>query len=250
MTTSMATVTSPTSPKLKRTATDGPCSVDAIKNLPLPTDEPTNFKVNCNGDTIVLGLEGSANKVGVGVLKYEKTPDAGASYYILANPRKTYIPPTGHGFLPKETATHHQNYIVSLVRVALSEAFPDEEHPERLISGICYTKGPGMGAPLQSCAVCARTLSLLWDVPLVGVNHCVGHIEMGRVATGASNPVVLYVSGGNTQVIAYSNQRYRIFGETIDIAIGNCLDRFARGKKETESSMTLRQYQYLNFMCY
>ena len=246
----MATVTSPTSPKLKRTATDGPCSVDAIKNLPLPTDEPTNFKVNCNGDTIVLGLEGSANKVGVGVLKYEKTPDAGASYCILANPRKTYIPPTGHGFLPKETATHHQNYIVSLVRVALSEAFPDEEHPERLISGICYTKGPGMGAPLQSCAVCARTLSLLWDVPLVGVNHCVGHIEMGRVATGASNPVVLYVSGGNTQVIAYSNQRYRIFGETIDIAIGNCLDRFARGKKETESSMTLRQYQYLNFMCY
>jgi len=85
-----------------------------------------------------------------------------------------------------------------------------------------------MGAPLQSCAVCARTLSLLWQKPLVGVNHCVGHIEMGRLATGASNPVVLYVSGGNTQVIAYSNQRYRIFGETIDIAIGNCLDRFAR----------------------
>jgi N6-L-threonylcarbamoyladenine synthase len=97
-----------------------------------------------------------------------------------------------------------------------------------LLSAICFTKGPGMGAPLQSCAVCARTLSLLWNIPLVGVNHCVGHIEMGRLATGASNPVVLYVSGGNTQVIAYSNQRYRIFGETIDIAIGNCLDRFAR----------------------
>lgn len=51
---------------------------------------------------------------------------------------------------------------------------------------------------------------------------------MGRVITGASNPVVLYVSGGNTQVIAYSQQRYRIFGETLDIAVGNCLDRFAR----------------------
>jgi N6-L-threonylcarbamoyladenine synthase len=85
-----------------------------------------------------------------------------------------------------------------------------------------------MGAPLQSCAVAARTLAIMWGLPLVGVNHCVGHIEMGRVVTGASNPVVLYVSGGNTQVIAYSNQRYRIFGETIDIAIGNCLDRFAR----------------------
>lgn len=51
---------------------------------------------------------------------------------------------------------------------------------------------------------------------------------MGRMVCGATDPVVLYVSGGNTQVIAYSQQRYRIFGETIDIAVGNCLDRFAR----------------------
>lgn len=104
-----------------------------------------------------------------------------------------------------------------------------------------------MGAPLQSVAVVARTLSLLFQKPLVGVNHCVGRthlvlawraasnghatpadIEMGRLITGAQNPVVLYVSGGNTQVIAYSRQRYRIFGETLDIAVGNCLDRFAR----------------------
>jgi N6-L-threonylcarbamoyladenine synthase len=217
------------------TATDGPCSAEAIQNLPLPESQPNNYRPNKYGDTIVLGMEGSANKVGVGVLRY--TPavidDNGnrekpATYHILSNPRKTYIAPTGEGFLPKQTAVHHQNHIVALVRAALMEAFPDEDRPERLLSGICYTKGPGMAGPLISVAICARTLSLLWNVPLVGVNHCVGHIEMGRLATGASNPVVLYVSGGNTQVIAYSNQRYRIFGETIDIAIGNCLDRFAR----------------------
>lgn len=103
-----------------------------------------------------------------------------------------------------------------------------------------------MGAPLTSVALVARTLSLLYHKPLVCVNHCVGRtfceifdldfrvsshsvdIEMGRQITGAQNPVVLYVSGGNTQVIAYSQQRYRIFGETLDIAVGNCLDRFAR----------------------
>jgi N6-L-threonylcarbamoyladenine synthase len=85
-----------------------------------------------------------------------------------------------------------------------------------------------MGAPLQSVAITARMLSLLWDKPLIGVNHCIGHIEMGRAITGALNPVVLYVSGGNTQVIAYAEQRYRIFGEALDIAVGNCLDRFAR----------------------
>ena len=93
---------------------------------------------------------------------------------------------------------------------------------------ICYTKGPGMGAPLVSVAVVARTISQLWNKPLVAVNHCIGHIEMGRLVTGAQNPTVLYVSGGNTQVISYSNKRYHIFGETLDIAVGNCLDRFAR----------------------
>lgn len=168
-----------------------------------------------------LGIEGSANKVGVGIIRFD--PSTG-QYEILSNPRKTYITPAGQGFLPKETAWHHQAHIVALVKTALCEA----KVADGQIDVVCYTKGPGMGAPLRSCAVCARTLALLWDRPIVGVNHCVAHIEMGRVATSCANPVVLYVSGGNTQVIAFSNGRYRIFGETIDIAVGNCLDRFAR----------------------
>ncbi|KAF5742738.1 putative tRNA threonylcarbamoyladenosine biosynthesis protein osgep [Tripterygium wilfordii] len=85
-----------------------------------------------------------------------------------------------------------------------------------------------MGAPLQVSVVVVRILSQLWKKPIVAVNHFVAHIEMGRIVTGADDPVVLYVSGGNTQVIAYSEGRYRIFGETIDIAVGNCLDRSAR----------------------
>lgn len=75
------------------------------------------------------------------------------------------------------------------------------------IDVICYTKGPGMGAPLQSVAVVARALARMWGKDIVGVNHCVGHIEMGREITMAENPVVLYVSGGNTQVIAYAEQK-------------------------------------------
>jgi N6-L-threonylcarbamoyladenine synthase len=68
----------------------------------------------------------------------------------------------------------------------------------------------------------------MYKKPIIGVNHCIAHIEMGRLVTKMDNPVVLYVSGGNTQVIAYVDHKYRIFGETIDIAVGNCLDRFAR----------------------
>ncbi|KAL0023557.1 hypothetical protein WJX77_001732 [Trebouxia sp. C0004] len=165
---------------------------------------------------LVLGVEGSANKVGIGIVS-----DDGV---IHANPRHTYITPPGQGFLPRETAIHHQEHILDLVKEALQIA--DIKATD--ISCIAYTKGPGMGGPLLSCAVVARMLSLMWKVPIVGVNHCVGHIEMGRVVTGAQDPVVLYVSGGNTQVIAYADKRYRIFGETIDIAVGNCLDKFAR----------------------
>ncbi|KAF3788754.1 putative tRNA N6-adenosine threonylcarbamoyltransferase, partial [Nymphaea thermarum] len=166
---------------------------------------------------IALGIEGSANKIGVGIV----TLDAS----ILSNPRRTYVTPPGHGFLPRETAKHHLEHVLPLVAEALADAGLDGPSS---IDCICYTKGPGMGAPLQVGAVAARMLALAWGKPLVPVNHCVAHIEMGRAVTGADDPVVLYVSGGNTQVIAYSEGRYRIFGETIDIAVGNCLDRFAR----------------------
>eukprot|EP01029_Cantina_marsupialis_P027776 TRINITY_DN773986_c0_g1_i1.p1 TRINITY_DN773986_c0_g1~~TRINITY_DN773986_c0_g1_i1.p1 ORF type:complete len:349 (+),score=82.53 TRINITY_DN773986_c0_g1_i1:135-1181(+) len=169
---------------------------------------------------LALGIEGSANKIGVGIIRATSPSE----HVILSNPRKTYNAPAGEGFLPKETAWHHQEHIVPLVKTAMEEAGVTKDD----IDVICFTKGPGMGAPLRSCAVCARTLSLMWDKPLVGVNHCVAHIEMGRAVTHAKNPVVLYVSGGNTQVICYSMGQYRIFGETIDIAVGNCLDRFAR----------------------
>lgn len=168
-----------------------------------------------------IGLEGSANKLGVGVIDHPPFPKRAR---ILSNIRCTFVSPPGEGFLPKDTAKHHRSQVVALVKQALVQAGIHLAD----IDCICYTKGPGMGAPLQSVAVAARMLSLLWDKPLVGVNHCVGHIEMGREITGAQNPIVLYVSGGNTQVIAYAEQRYRIFGEALDIAVGNCLDRFAR----------------------
>lgn len=210
-----------TSKTLVKTAHEGPCPAAPMENLPLPAEQPY---ANENGDTIVLGIEGSANKVGVGIVRYNQRDQ---TYEILANPRKTFVAPTGHGFLPKQTALHHQAHIAALIRTALAEAFPSMD-PANCISAVSFTKGPGMGAPLQSCAVAARTIATLWEVPLVAVNHCVGHIEMGRLCCAAPDPAVLYVSGGNTQVLAYANQRYTIFGETIDVAIGNCLDRFAR----------------------
>ncbi|KAK6407895.1 putative tRNA threonylcarbamoyladenosine biosynthesis protein kae1 [Oleoguttula sp. CCFEE 5521] len=190
---------------------------------------------------IAIGLEGSANKLGVGIILHPAstppsphdsvhssssahTKPTSPPVHILSNIRHTFVSPPGTGFLPKDTAAHHRRWVVRLVKQAMKQANVRIED----IDCVCFTKGPGMGAPLNAVAIAARTIAQLWDLPLIGVNHCVGHIEMGRAITGADNPVVLYVSGGNTQVIAYSAQRYRIFGEALDIAVGNCLDRFAR----------------------
>ncbi|KHJ46820.1 metallohydrolase, glycoprotease/Kae1 family [Trichuris suis] len=157
----------------------------------------------------------SANKVGVGIVR---------DGVVLSNPRRTHVAPPGEGFRPRETAIHHRTVILQLVEEALEQSGIEPSQ----VDIVCYTKGPGMGAPLVTVAIVARTLALLWGKPLLGVNHCVAHIEMGRLVTGADDPVVLYVSGGNTQVIVYQEQRYRIYGETLDIAVGNCLDRVAR----------------------
>lgn len=190
---------------------------------------------------LALGLEGSANKLGAGIVLHKpfdpSAPSSSSSspssissrsvgqVEILSNVRHTYVTPPGSGFQPSDTAKHHKEWIIRVISEAVRRSGLESLAE---VDCICYTKGPGMGAPLQSVAIVARTLALMYKKPLVGVNHCVGHIEMGRTITGAHNPVVLYVSGGNTQVIAYSAQRYRIFGETLDIAVGNCLDRFAR----------------------
>ncbi|CDJ51283.1 glycoprotease family domain-containing protein, putative [Eimeria brunetti] len=173
----------------------------------------------CEDEVFVLGIESSANKVGVGIVTLGGR--------VLSNPRATFITPAGTGFLPRETAQHHQQQLPQLLQRALKEAGLTASR----LSCIAYTAGPGMGAPLAVGALAARVLSLLLGLPLVPVNHCIAHIEMGIHLTGCTDPTVLYVSGGNTQVIGFSpqNRKYSILGETVDLAAGNCIDRIARG---------------------
>ena len=162
---------------------------------------------------ISIGLEGTAEKTGVGVIDSESN--------ILFNKTIIYKPPV-QGINPREAADHHAETFPKLIKEAL-EHIPKEE-----IDLISFSQGPGLGPSLRVTATAARTLALSLNKPIMGVNHCIAHIEIGKMATGAQDPLTLYVSGGNTQVLAYVEGRYRIFGETLDIAIGNCLDQFAR----------------------
>lgn len=120
---------------------------------------------------IAIGMEGSANKVAIGIILH---PTDGSTPQVLANVRHTYNAPPGEGFLPKDTARHHRAWVVKMVKAALQEASLSPQD----VDCICFTKGPGMGAPLQSIAIAARMMSLLWDKPLIAVNHCVGRTSL------------------------------------------------------------------------
>jgi len=164
---------------------------------------------------ISLGIEGTAEKTGVGIVDSDGN--------ILAMAGKQLFPEEG-GIHPRIAAEHHAEWIPKLIPEAIDQAGISYDD----IDLVSFSQGPGLGPALRIVATSARTLALSLKKPIIGVNHCIGHVEVGKLDTGAVNPVSLYVSGGNSQVIAYESGRYRIFGETLDIAIGNCLDHFGR----------------------
>jgi N6-L-threonylcarbamoyladenine synthase/N6-L-threonylcarbamoyladenine synthase/protein kinase Bud32 len=161
-----------------------------------------------------IGIESTAHTIGVGIA----SEDA-----ILANLLDMYHPEKG-GIHPREAANHHADVVAPLIQRALKEGGIAVEDIEL----VAFSQGPGLGPCLRAGATAARALSHSLGVPLVGVNHCIAHLEIGKFDTGAKDPILLYVSGGNTQVIAFSGNRYRVFGETLDIGIGNMLDKFGR----------------------
>ena len=165
-------------------------------------------------DPVILGFEGTAHTAGVAVVQGKE---------IIANKSATYIPTEG-GIHPREAAT----FIASKFPQLLKEVFSQLPFNIEKIDSIAFSQGPGLGPCLRTTATVARAIALKLKKPLLGVNHCVAHVELGRTITTALDPMVLYVSGGNTQLITYMNGKYRIMGETLDIAIGNALDTLGR----------------------
>jgi len=162
----------------------------------------------------VIGIESTAHTLGVGIVEDSK---------ILADERVSLRPKEG-GILPREAAELFSKEGARLLRRALEEAGMRIEEVE----GIAFAKGPGLPPSLKVGAALARYLALKFNKALVGVNHGVAHIEIGKLTTGARDPLVVYLSGANTQIIAYEKGRYRVFGETLDMGLGNMLDAFAR----------------------
>jgi glycoprotease/Kae1 family metallohydrolase len=162
---------------------------------------------------MILGIESTAHTFGIGIVENGK---------ILANVRKMYTTEKG-GIIPLDSAKHHKEHAPILYKEALEKAGIKEQQ----IKAIAFSQGPGLAPCLLQGLHFTKELAQKLQLPVVPVNHCIAHLEIGKI-TGAKDPVLLYASGANTQIISYAEGKYRIFGETLDIGIGNFIDTFAR----------------------
>jgi N6-L-threonylcarbamoyladenine synthase len=162
---------------------------------------------------MIIGIESTAHTFGVGIVDKGK---------ILANEKDAYTTESG-GIIPMDAAAHHKEVSEKIWKGALEVAGVEEDK----IDAIAISQAPGLPPCLAEGMRFAKKKAKELDVPLVPINHCVAHLEIGKIV-GAKDPVMLYASGANTQIIAYAEGKYRVFGETLDVGIGNFIDNFAR----------------------
>jgi len=162
---------------------------------------------------MILGIETTAHTFGIGIVNKGK---------VLCNIRDMFKPVSG-GIIPMESASHHRRVAEHIYQQALKQAKINEKQ----IKAIALSIAPGLAPCLLAGMEFAKKKALELKIPIIPVNHCIAHLEIAK-SVGAKDPVLLYTSGANTQIIAYASGKYRIFGETLDIGIGNFIDKFAR----------------------
>jgi N6-L-threonylcarbamoyladenine synthase len=164
----------------------------------------------------IVGVESTAHTFSVSVVSSDGK--------ILSNAKSVYKPPEGSGIHPFEASQNH----LAVAPKVVAEALDVSRIQMGELSAVAYAMGPGLGPCLRVGAVVARTLATSLGIPLVPINHAVGHIELGCLLTGSKDPVVLLVSGGHTMILAYSGRRWRVLGESLDLTLGQLLDQFGR----------------------
>lgn len=194
-----------------------------------------------------LGIESTAHTFSCAVI--EKNGKGGK---ILSDVRKIYMPPEGEGIHPREASRHHAENSPQV----LSECLEKADLKVTDLDIISYAAGPGLGPCLRIGAVVARSLATYYNIPIYPVNHAIGHIELGKMLTGAKDPLVLLVSGGHTMILALLARRWRVFGETLDITLGQLLDQIGRfagfaspcGSKIEELALKSSSYEPLPYV--
>ncbi len=170
---------------------------------------------------LCLGIESTAHTFACSVIKHSES-----KFYpnILSDVRNTFKAPEGSGIHPREAARHHASVAIDVLKKSLELSKINYKD----IDLVAYSAGPGLGPCLRIGAVIARSISSFYDIKLIPINHALGHIELGMSLTNSKDSLVLLVSGGHTVILVFTNNRWRVIGETLDITLGQLLDQFGR----------------------
>ncbi len=165
----------------------------------------------------VLGIECTAHTLSMGIYGGGR---------VLSNVIDTYSGGS-EGLIPRKMADHHSAVFADV----LSKSLADAKMAMKDIGLVAFSQGPGIGAPLSVGIAGAKYLALRHGKPLMGVNHCYAHVKISEHMCGMGDPLILYISGGNSQILAQRGGYYHVLGETLDVGIGNLFDSFARAIK-------------------
>jgi len=166
-----------------------------------------------------LGIESTAHTFGASLVDDEDR--------IVTNANSTYRPPPGIGIHPRKASEHLASVADEIVKTALTTKDDGSIDPDV----IAYAAGPGLGPCLRIGATVGRALSSFLKKPLVPVHHGVAHLDIAMSIAKARDPLAVLVSGGHTSILVHVGKRWRVYGETQDITLGNLLDMFAREAK-------------------
>jgi glycoprotease/Kae1 family metallohydrolase len=169
---------------------------------------------------IVLGIECTAHTFGIGIVDCDKKE-------ILFNQKNQFQDNESGMELRKLSEFHTTNFTEILLKA--KKFLKTKNLSFKDLDLISFSQGPGIGNSLKIGSLVAKTISKQYNIPLIGVNHIKAHLEIGKMLTGFTDPMFLYVSGVNTQIIAKDEfGKYKIYGETEDIGLGNLFDSFSR----------------------
>ena len=130
------------------------------------------------------------------------------------------------GVMPEIASRLHAENISIVIKEAMETANVKFED----LDAVAVTRGPGLIGALHVGLQAAKTISMLYKIPLIPVHHLAGHIYANEYVSTLKFPLLaVVVSGGNTELVLMKDHLdFEIIAETRDDAIGECYDKVAR----------------------
>ncbi len=184
------------------------------------SEKPINIGENSGYDNYIMAIESSCDETACAIVKNGREVLSN----VVASQIKTHA--KYGGVIPEIAAREH----LEAINIVIKEAFEQANLKPQDVTAFAATVGPGLVGSLLVGLNAAKTLSLIYDKPFIGVNHLNAHVCANYIDTDLKPPfIALLISGGHTQIIEVkSHSEQYILGETIDDAVGEAYDKVAR----------------------